>query len=101
MEKDIGKIKKNDITDIVIRLDDFGGKVGLTIREFTTSEGYKGFTKSGTRIPAASFQDFKAIINSIADSDFNVDAAASPANSTKTAKPAQKKFDDIKDEDLM
>ena len=49
MEKDIGKIKKNDITDIVIRIDDFGGKKGLTIREFTTSERYTGFTKSGLK----------------------------------------------------
>ena len=37
MEKDIGKIKKNDITDIVVRIDDFGGKKGLTIREIAKS----------------------------------------------------------------
>jgi len=44
MEKDIGKIGKNDTTDIVIRVDDFGGRRGLTIREFVTSERYTGFT---------------------------------------------------------
>ena len=57
MEKDFGKIKKNDNTDIVVRVDDFGGKPGLTIREFVTGVdgGYKGFTKSGTRIPADKF----------------------------------------------
>ena len=65
MEKDLGKIKKNEQTDIIIRLDDFGGKVGLTIREFTTSERYTGFTKSGTRIPLESLEDFKQIVNSI------------------------------------
>ena len=37
MERDIAKIAKNANTDIVVRLDDFGGKKGLTIREFTTS----------------------------------------------------------------
>ena len=65
MEKDLGKIKKNDNTEIVIRIDDFGGKTGITIREFTTSERYTGFTKSGTRIPAEKFQEFKEMINSI------------------------------------
>ena len=70
MEKDIGKIKKNEISDIVVRIDDFGGRPGLTIREFTTSERYTGFTKSGTRIPAESFAEFKQMINSIEESDF-------------------------------
>jgi len=65
MEKDIGKINKNENTDIVVRIDDFGGKTGITIREFTTSERYTGFTKSGTRIPAEKFQEFKEMINSI------------------------------------
>lgn len=96
MERDIGKIKKNSQTDIVIRLDDFGGKPGLTIREYTNSDTYKGFTKSGTRIPAESFQQFKEMINSIDDSDF-------PAPSEGDKKPAGKKSasDDVKEEDLL
>ena len=65
MEEDIGKIKKNETTDIIIRIDDFGGKVGLTIREYTNSERYTGFTKSGTKIPLESFSEFKEMINSI------------------------------------
>tara|TARA_Y100000310_G_scaffold112803_1_gene111341 strand:+ start:393 stop:689 length:297 start_codon:yes stop_codon:yes gene_type:complete len=69
MEKDIGKIKKNDQTDIVIRIDDFGGKVGLTIREFTTSEGYTGFTKSGTRIPLENIDEFKSMIANLNPED--------------------------------
>ena len=69
MEKDVGKIKKNDSTDIIIRIDDFGGKIGLTIREFTTGDRYTGFTKSGTRIPVEQFKDFKDLINSIDESE--------------------------------
>jgi hypothetical protein len=69
MEKDIGKIKKNDNTDIVVRIDDFGGRTGLTIREFSNSETYQGFTKSGTRIPAESVEEFKTMINSIKPED--------------------------------
>ena len=70
MEKDIDRIQKNPDTDIVIRIDDFGGKPGLTIREFVKSERYTGFTKAGTRIPAEQFKVFKAAINSINENDF-------------------------------
>ncbi|MBU2104195.1 MAG: hypothetical protein KKF67_00250 [Nanoarchaeota archaeon] len=65
MEKDIGKIKKNDTSDIVIRIDDFGGRNGVTIREFVTSERYTGFTKAGVKIPARDFLKFREMINSI------------------------------------
>jgi hypothetical protein len=69
MEKDIGKIQKNDQSDIIIRIDDFGGKRGLTIREFVTSERYTGFTKAGVRIQASDFPKFKEMINSIAEEE--------------------------------
>ena len=66
----VDEVQKNDQTDIIVRIDDFGGKPGLTIREFTTSERYTGFTKSGTRIAAEKFEEFKKLINSISQSDF-------------------------------
>src|SRR3990172_2115558 len=69
MEKDIDRIQKNPDTDIVIRIDDFGGKRGLTIREFVKGERYTGFTKAGTRIPADKFKLFKDAINSIDEKD--------------------------------
>ncbi|MFH1787719.1 MAG: hypothetical protein ABH811_02940 [archaeon] len=69
MEKDIGKINKNDTTDVVIRVDDFGGRPGVTIREFVTSERYTGFTKSGVRILATDFPKFKEMINSISEKE--------------------------------
>lgn len=78
MEKDIGKIPKNTETDIVIRIDDFGGKVGLTIREFVKSERYTGFTKAGTRIPAEHFKAFKDAINSIDEKDLEVQEKEQP-----------------------
>ena len=71
MEKDIGKIKKNDQSDIVIRVDDFGGKRGLTIREFVTSDRYTGFTKAGVRITATDFPKFKEMINSVSETEMN------------------------------
>ena len=69
MDKDIDKIPKNADTDIVIRIDDFGGKRGVTIREFVRGERYTGFTKAGTRIPVDKFKAFKDAINSISEKD--------------------------------
>ncbi len=97
MEKDIGRIKKNEITEIVVRIDDFKGKKGLTIREFATSEKYTGFTKSGTRIPADSFAEFKNIINSIDENDLRNDNT----ESKEKTKPAKKKIEEIKQEELF
>ncbi len=91
MEKDIGKIKKNDTTEIVVRIDDFGGRKGLTIREFVTSDRYTGFTKAGVRIGTADFLAFREMINSIALSDMEEDpnADVSP-RSTKPKSPLKK-----------
>jgi hypothetical protein len=90
MEKDIGKIKKNEITDIVVRIDDFGGKTGLTIREFTTSDKYTGFTKSGTRIPAESIAEFKQMINSLNEADFPTTIPPEPPQDQPTDSISQK-----------
>ncbi|MEK6850141.1 MAG: hypothetical protein AABX85_01050 [Nanoarchaeota archaeon] len=81
MEKDIDRISKSTDTDIVIRIDDFGGRRGLTIREFVKSERYTGFTKSGLRIPADKFKVFKAAINLVDEKDLEEE-------------PEQKKLDD-------
>ncbi len=78
MEKDIGKINKNDTTDIVLRIDDFADRKGLTIREFVTSERYTGFTKSGVKIMAADFPKFKEMINSITEDDMKDEPKETP-----------------------
>lgn len=75
MEKDIGKINKNDRADIILRVDDFGGRRGLTIREFVTSERYTGFTKAGVKISAEDFPKFKEMINSITEEDMKEEAS--------------------------
>jgi hypothetical protein len=89
MEKDIGKLRKNDTSDIIIRIDDFGGRKGLTIREFVTSDRYTGFTKAGVRIGAADFEKFKEMINSVSSEDMaEVEGAESE---DKPKKPVKKK----------
>ena len=102
MEKDIDRIAKNSETDIVIRIDDFGGKRGLTIREFVKSERYTGFTKAGTRIPADKFHLFKAAINSVNEKDLEVVESENRSSSNvssgkkgaKEVKSFKKKADD-------
>lgn len=83
MEKDIDRIAKNKETDIVIRIDDFGGKRGVTIREFVKSDRYTGFTKAGTRIPADKFKIFKATINSIDEKDLISDEVEQTKTNTQ------------------
>ena len=76
MEKDIGKIKKNDTADIILRVDNFGGRKGITIREFITSERYTGFTKAGVKIMAADFPKFKEMIASVTEEDLKPEEEA-------------------------
>jgi hypothetical protein len=90
MEKDIGKINKNDRADIILRVDDFGGKRGLTIREFVTSDRYTGFTKAGVKIPAADFPKFKEMINSITEEDMEEEAPSEEAE----LEPGQETLDE-------
>ena len=80
MEKDIGKVAKNSDTEIVVRIDDFGGKRGVTIREFVKSERYTGFTKAGTRIPAEKFLEFRKLIDAVDEKD--LEGAAAPSAET-------------------
>jgi len=98
MEKDIDRITKNADTDIVIRIDDFGGKVGLTIREFVKSDRYTGFTKAGTRISAENFKNFKAAINSIKESDFEVSESAEKSPDENPEKPSSSNVTKVKQE---
>ena len=98
MEKDIGKIKKNDFTDIIIRVDDFGGRKGLTIREFVTGERYTGFTKSGVKIMAAEFPKFKEMINSISEEDMKQEEEKQIPPEQETLDEATEKESETKEE---
>ena len=94
MEKDIGKIKKNDTTDIILRIDDFGGRVGLTIREFVTSDRYTGFTKAGVRIMTDDFKGFKEMINSVSEEDMKQPEQETPSEPQDEAPKEQETLDE-------
>lgn len=91
MEKDIGKIKKNETTDVIVRIDDYGGKRGVTIREYVTGDKYTGFTKSGTRIPADNFLEFRELINKISLNDLS---ASSSGKEAKTEKSGEEELEE-------
>ncbi|MEK6945571.1 MAG: hypothetical protein AABW63_02150 [Nanoarchaeota archaeon] len=101
MDKDIGKIQKNATTDILVRIDDFGGRKGVTIREFVTSDKYTGFTKAGTRVPAEHFLKFREMINSVPLSELDAPAESvkgeykpKGAKPQKTLKPSEEELPD-------
>ena len=93
MDKDIIRLPKNQETEIVIRVDDFGGRRGVTIREIVKSERYTGFTKAGTRIPVEQFKAFKTAVNAIDEAELMMPTETQPtprpqAGGTGGARPA-------------
>ena len=105
MEKDIGKINKGEyqgtVTDIVVGVREYNGRVGVDIREFVTSEKYTGPTKKGLRIPVENFKDFKEMINSIKEEDLKQepqeDKEEVPKDQTTLEKPEEESTEDMPD----
>jgi hypothetical protein len=62
---EVGRIRKNDTTEIVVQKTEFRGSVGIDIREYVTSERYTGWSKNGIRIPVEKWKDFKEILNKV------------------------------------
>ncbi len=67
MENEIGRIRKSDTTETVVRKTEFRGSVGIDIREYVTSERYTGWSKNGIRIPLEQWKSFKEILNKVDD----------------------------------
>ena len=67
MENEIGRVRKSDTTETVIRKTEFRGSVGIDIREYVTSERYTGWSKNGIRIPLEQWKSFKEILNKVDD----------------------------------
>lgn len=96
MEKDVGKILKGEyqgnITEIVLAIKEFNGKVGLDIREYSSGAQYTGPTKKGLRIPGEKFKEFKAMVNSISENDLKSDVT--PVKKQATLTPDGEDSDD-------
>lgn len=65
LDEEIGRIRKNETTDVVVRKTEFRGSVGIDIREHVTSESYTGWSKNGIRIPMEQWHAFKEILDKI------------------------------------
>jgi len=104
MEKDLGRIRKKEDTEIVVRLDDFGGRLGLTVREFVTNDQYTGFTKKGTRIPADSIAEFKDMLNKISEEEIKQIQEEleekSQANETEKSQDSEEKQEEQPDDQV-
>lgn len=98
MDKDVGKISKGEfqgsLTEIVIGIKEYNGKVGVDIREFVSGEKYTGPTKKGLRIPAADFPKFKEIINSINQADLIASPGTDAPAKTKPQTKSQESLPD-------
>jgi len=64
-EMELGRIKKSETTDIVIRKTIYKGETGIDIREYIKSERYTGWSKNGVRILLKDWPDFKKIVDSV------------------------------------
>jgi hypothetical protein len=62
---EVGRIRKNETTEIVVQKTEFRGSVGIDIREYVTSERYTGWSKNGIRIPVEKWKDFKEILDKV------------------------------------
>jgi len=62
---EIGRLKKNDTTDIVVQKTEYRGSVGIDLREYVTSEKYTGWSKNGIRIPVEKWKEFKEILDRV------------------------------------
>jgi hypothetical protein len=62
---EIGRMKKNETTEIVVQKTEYRGSVGIDVREYVTSERYTGWSKNGVRIPVEMWPDFKAILEKV------------------------------------
>ena len=62
---EIGRLRKNETTEVVVQKTEFHGSVGIDIREYVTSERYTGWSKNGIRIPVEKWQDFKETLDKV------------------------------------
>jgi len=102
-DKEIGRINKGEfqgtVTDVVVAVREFNGRVGIDIREYATSDKYTGPTKKGLRIPADRFADFKRMINSISEADLvaSGDGGSSSSGSSAPRSSAPKNQEELPD----
>ena len=64
-DAEVGRVRKNETTEVVVRKTEFKGTVGIDIREYVTSEKYTGWSKNGLRIPVDQWMAFKEVLDRV------------------------------------
>jgi hypothetical protein len=64
-EIEMGRIRKNETTEVIVRKTEFKGSVGIDIREYVTSEKYTGWSKNGLRISVDQWKAFKDVLDKV------------------------------------
>lgn len=62
---EIGRMKKNETTEIVVQKTEYKGSMGIDIREYVTSDRYTGWSKNGIRISVDKWKEFKSILDKV------------------------------------
>ena len=62
---EIGRLRKNETTEIVVQKTEYRGAVGIDLREYVTSKRYTGWSKNGIRIPVEQWPEFKTILDGV------------------------------------
>jgi hypothetical protein len=62
---EIGRIRKNDTTEIIVEKSEYKGRFGINIREYVTSDRYTGWSKSGIRVPMEQWKALKEILDRV------------------------------------
>jgi len=100
-DKEVGRINKGEfqgtVTDVVVAVREYNGRVGVDIREYSASDRYTGPTKKGLRIPADRFEDFKKMINSISEGDLVASGEGSSSDSSSGSSGNSKNQEELPD----
>jgi hypothetical protein len=62
---EIGRVRKNETTEVRVENGEYKGSVGISAWGHVTFDRYTGWSKSGLRIPADKWTEFKAILDKV------------------------------------
>ena len=65
MDEELGRVKLNATTEIVVRIVEYKGEKRLDIRKYVTSARYTGWSPQGISIPLSNANEIKNILNKI------------------------------------
>ncbi len=62
---EIGRVKRDDQVDIILRRGEYMGKEYYDLREYLTAESFQGFTKRGIRVPVSVWPDLDELFTKV------------------------------------